>query len=664
MRRQSKICVVILAIVLSLLKPCFNSDAVALNAQTNQEQSFVVGAIFPLTGEYEDIGKVAKAGLEIGAEQIANGSGVSIQLRICDNRGLEEETRECLYNLIQEGVDFIIGPMLTETALVAKEIVNHKRVVTISLTASDPSVTDQRDGFMFSMVSPDHLNGQLLSDWILGEKKVKSFGTVPVTVGYGRGLELGFTYDMNRRGVRQIARLSKDERVEGGPPLNKYLCRLKSADVILVPLRGYHAGSTVAYLRNDLKYKGILIGGDGWDTGSFAVGANCPGDCSANESHFFTFFTDQATEVQENPIYTIFAAEYTSRTGLSPGEDAVLSYDAIGLLMKTIEKGMDPSELANRMRNTNNYAGSIGRIDFGGREYPTLPLFLSKYEDGKPVYQRRLMQTLQSFLQSPLQGTSNSYSDVYLLFAHGFQSEPSDFDSFVEYAKGIGVPESQIFRTQVSKDDYASVRAKQLASYINQNQIPDRSLIVVTHSMGGLDMRWMIGNAGSKVEDQNGQLDRAARKVKAVYTIATPHGGTYSAASAACYWHACYDLSINHNFNNRKEVSYQYMHSMDGCHIPFTSLAFWAGKQPSCAQGSVNVRCTWEESFVQNGQETDGLVLGDSQKFQSLIGASPPIWGEYQGCHCDGYTYTWELKQTDKLQKIIDDAMGRSACSW
>jgi len=77
---------------------------------------------------------------------------------------------------------------------------------------------------------------------------------------------------MNRRGVRQIARLSKDERVEGGPPLNKYLRRLKNADVILAPLRGYHAGSTVAYLRNDLKYKGILIGGDGWDTGSFAVG--------------------------------------------------------------------------------------------------------------------------------------------------------------------------------------------------------------------------------------------------------------------------------------------------------------------------------------------------------------------------------------------------------
>ena len=182
-RSQSKIYAVILAIVLSLFSTCFSSDAVATNTQANQGQTFVVGAVLPLSGEYEDLAKAATAGLEIGVEHIVNSLGFSIWLKICDNQGLAEETRECIYNLIQEGVDFIIGPLLTETALVAKEIANKKRIVIITPTASDPSVTDQRDGFMFSMATPDHLNGQLLSDWILGEKKVKDFGTIPITVG-------------------------------------------------------------------------------------------------------------------------------------------------------------------------------------------------------------------------------------------------------------------------------------------------------------------------------------------------------------------------------------------------------------------------------------------------------------------------------------------------
>jgi Putative serine esterase (DUF676) len=273
----------------------------------------------------------------------------------------------------------------------------------------------------------------------------------------------------------------------------------------------------------------------------------------------------------------------------------------------------------------------------------------------------------QSSPDVPLLGSSRpiDYTQAYLLFCHGMAADSATFNTFADYAVNtLHVPADHIFRTNVDATAYCGTRAQHLASYIIQisqenPSIADHSLIAVGHSQGGLDLRYMIGNP-----DKETNMGLAANKIRAVYTIATPHGGTFAANSGADQVASLYDISERHNFNDREELSYDRMKSADGAQIPFVALTFRAAQPPgndqaSCRMSSSDADCTAEE-FVDNGRLdrwTDGEVYWNRQIFTSKSGESPPFWGPYEGCHCAGKRYSWELGQTDKLKMIIAHAL-------
>ncbi len=82
------------------------------------------------------------------------------------------------------------------------------------------------------------------------------------------------------------------------------------------------------------------------------------------------------------------------------------------------------------------------------------------------------------------------YTQAYLLFCHGMGADSGTFNTFADYAVNtLNIPADHIFRTNVNPNDYSSVRAQQLATYINQisreNQsITDHSLITVGDGKG------------------------------------------------------------------------------------------------------------------------------------------------------------------------------------
>lgn len=102
-----------------------------------------------------------------------------------------------------------------------------------------------------------------------------------------------------------------------------------------------------------------------------------------------------------------------------------------------------------------------------------------------------------------------------ILFAHGLNGSPLVWNIFAKKANDMGW---RVLRTVVSKNGSIKKRARMLNAYIMKvNEkcgIPDGSLRVVGHSMGGLDLRYLV----------HYQLP-AAKKIESVYTLATPHQG-------------------------------------------------------------------------------------------------------------------------------------------
>ncbi len=115
-----------------------------------------------------------------------------------------------------------------------------------------------------------------------------------------------------------------------------------------------------------------------------------------------------------------------------------------------------------------------------------------------------------------------------ILFAHGLDANISDWDTF---AGSDHVEGWTVYRFNV--DPIASIkdRATSLARQINAvveddgQPIPDDSMVAVGHSMGGLDLHYIISRGHAEQDDPNSDFYKAAKKFHRYYTIASPHKG-------------------------------------------------------------------------------------------------------------------------------------------
>lgn len=158
-----------------------------------------------------------------------------------------------------------------------------------------------------------------------------------------------------------------------------------------------------------------------------------------------------------------------------------------------------------------------------------------------------------------LSGTDDAFNSnnekQAILFVHGYTSSQNDWKTWKEYAKENGW---RVFGTSVSGFGSIMKRGQMLANYINVisdlYDIPDNTIVAVGHSMGGLDLRYLVGNGNrykrdfidkdkckKEGKDCYNTLQKAAKKLKRVYTLSTPHKGSKLAKKSDATW--------NHNRN-------------------------------------------------------------------------------------------------------------------
>lgn len=224
------------------------------------------------------------------------------------------------------------------------------------------------------------------------------------------------------------------------------------------------------------------------------------------------------------------------------------------------------------------------------------------------------------------------------LFAHGLDEEPEAWHTFAHKVVTTN-PKYGVWRTQVKKKGHIHERGHELAAFMAKAQkkcgTPDKSVVAVGHSMGGLDLRYIVGKA--KHADQR-------KLLKAVYTIATPHLGDPDACGPP--GGGIHDLcghpkdpdkpSPMHHFN--KKYPYSDFKKYD---IAFK--AFW-----------------YECKDKEPGE--DGVVLIESQKWKDS-GAPhedrgkgyhrTKEWDDLKYCETHHHCVP-ELCQEDEMERIID----------
>ncbi len=230
-----------------------------------------------------------------------------------------------------------------------------------------------------------------------------------------------------------------------------------------------------------------------------------------------------------------------------------------------------------------------------------------------------------------------SYKNI--LFAHGYQSSSSTWDYFANYITGNGLGWN-IYRTSVGKTDHISVRATQLASYINSNsdKIADNSLVVLGHSMGGLDLRYIINEAHKHQVDKNNIFYKATKKINKLYTFATPHKGIN-------------DDGIDDATDDMTKPNMKIFNESN----PYSNFNIDDRKIPLLAYRFV---CDDERTSDGSGSRSDSGYDGLLKVKTQIFNNAPYTQTVFSGEHSDGLclnAYEEELKRTDLLDGILQN---------
>ena len=147
-----------------------------------------------------------------------------------------------------------------------------------------------------------------------------------------------------------------------------------------------------------------------------------------------------------------------------------------------------------------------------------------------------------------------------------------------------------------------------LADYINRAskkcEIKDNTLIAVGHSMGGLDLRRIVGKANKNKKTKKQTYYKAAKKIKKIYTIASPHKGHFAGGTLGIDDGAD-DLGTTQMKEFNKKYPYKNF-KVDKRHIPFVAVRF---------------RCSNDidpnKSILKQADDvlSDGIVLTTSQVY-------------------------------------------------
>jgi pimeloyl-ACP methyl ester carboxylesterase len=232
-------------------------------------------------------------------------------------------------------------------------------------------------------------------------------------------------------------------------------------------------------------------------------------------------------------------------------------------------------------------------------------------------------------IAADLSACSADDSKPAILFAHGYNDSQKAWGKFAEHAEKKGW---RVFRTSVSQDGSIAKRAHMLAIYIDkaadQCNIKDGSLRVVGHSMGGLDLRYMVGSSKHR---------SAAKKIERMYTISSPHQGDSLGYIASAGSDAARDLTPAHmeKYNDKHPYS---DFKVDGVQVPLLALRFKCGEQGN-SDGVVGVN----NQVLEGAPYTQEIYTGrHAESAKNCVGVTP------------------ELEQTHILDMILKDNRSRN----
>jgi len=343
------------------------------------KETIKVGLITPLSGDVKTYGESVKNAFNMALEEYAKKGKYKIEPIIADDRNDPTEGANAALKLItQDRVVAIIGPVTSKVAIPVSEIANGNRIPMISGTATNPKVTTsegKRKPYVFRACYIDPFQGTIGARFVSKQIKQKT-AAVLYDVGndYSKGLAEYFKSTFTKGGGVVVAYESyqKDD-VDFSGIITKV--GTKKPDVIYIP-DYYNKVALIAKQIREKGLKGVLVGGDGWDSpellkigGKAVVGG---------------YFTNHYSPDRKDPVAEAFIKKYKARYGVVPDTFAALKYDATMIFLKALDGAKKPNsqEIVKLLGALKNYKGVTGNMSFDRNGDAVKSVVILKVEKG------------------------------------------------------------------------------------------------------------------------------------------------------------------------------------------------------------------------------------------------------------------------------------------
>ncbi|MDF2542719.1 MAG: Extracellular ligand-binding receptor [Herbinix sp.] len=380
-----------LGLVLSLVVASFaacgtkdtgsDTEGTTGNGTEDFDDTFLIGAIGPLTGGAASYGTSVKQGAEIAIAEINEAGGVTVgdkqfklEMNFMDDEATPDKAVTSYNALMDAGADAILGTVTSGACLGIIDLTSEDGILQLTPSGSAKDITKYDNTFRLCFTDP--VQGVTMADF------AKELGYTKFAViynnsdEYSTGMMQAFVDQVTVNGGTVVA---SESFVKDDVDFNTQLTAIKATDAEVIFVPAYY--NDAAYITTQAAELGMdlpFLGGDGWD-GVIAQTV----DTSVLEG---AIFMSPFVASVEDPAVQAFVTKYEELYKATPDQFAADGYDSVYVIAQAMEKAgsTDSAALISAMTQI-ELNGLTGKLTFNADGEPNKGAKFVEIKDGKYV---------------------------------------------------------------------------------------------------------------------------------------------------------------------------------------------------------------------------------------------------------------------------------------
>ncbi|MBI4928390.1 MAG: ABC transporter substrate-binding protein [Anaerolineae bacterium] len=369
---KTRIAVFVMLIVALLVTACQPGAA-------GSGDKIKIAILAPLSGPVPTFGVSTRDGALLAIEEANAKGGVlgkQIEAVVADSQCTPDPAVNAINKVYeQDKVHYVVGEVCSSASIPISEIAEKNKIVMISPTSTNPTVTLNADGstkkFVFRACFIDPFQGTVMAKFAMDKGFKTAFIMFDQGNDYVRGLAEFFEKAFTEAGGTIVG---KESYTKTDTDFSAILTKVadSKAEVLFVP-DYYNIINLVGAQAKEKGVTAVMMGGDGWDSADLDLSAADGG-----------FYSNHYSPEDTRPIVQEWVANYQKKYNSVPDALATLGYDATSLMIAAIAKAGedDPTKVAEAMAGL-EYEAVSGKITFDAQHNPIKSAVVLSVSGGK-----------------------------------------------------------------------------------------------------------------------------------------------------------------------------------------------------------------------------------------------------------------------------------------